>query len=506
MSLFNILVNAPHERLRRLANEFGISSASPSKRTILHELTRRYKDEGFISELLKGLPEESKRMIFGLVFFTPDIETIVIPRSLKKLCKKTCIMDDCLIHLFDVGLLFRDADGADDCVLLPEEIRRTLHSHYIVDFLKLAPQGEYELEGMSVHHPGLESVFHLACVVLHHRPVQTQKGMVHRKSIDRWAERLGNAALPDQFFEFVFEFCTARDFFTIHKNRIKITSAAGDWFNRDEKAIRNDIWAYYLETRIMPNPALQILLVVLRSIERFVKDDKKSPVFAISDFHTAWSGAVQETDSNVKCLDSLKWLSFLGLIQFNDVEMPTTFFLTRDGIEILLYMELPKEESHADRCVLQPNFDMLVPPSFRYPDLWKLEYLAEFKKRDIFTEYHFSQRSIMFGMRRGRKTDDTLNFIKNLTGDRIPDNIRYSIEEWCGKYGQITLKKTVLVECASVDLAEEMSHIPEISQMLEQRIADRYFIIAEPNAHQVMHILRDKGYEPAAIKRFTGEE
>ncbi len=506
MSLFNILVNAPHERLRRLANEFGISSASPSKRTILHELMHCYKDEGFISALVKGLPEQSKRMIYGLVFFTPDIETIIIPRSLKKLCTKTCIMDDCLIHLFDVGLLFRDSDSAEDCVLLPEEIRRTLQNHYTSDFSKLTPQSEYELEGISVRHPGLEAVFHLASVVLHHRPVQTQKGMVHRKSIDRWAERLSNSDLPDQFFEFVFEFCIERDFFTIHKNRIRITPAASEWFNRDEISIKNDIWSYYLETRIMPNPALQALLVVLRSMEKFVQDNNKSPVYSISDFHSAWSVAIQEDDSISLCLDALKWLSFLGLIQFNTPKKPTTFFLTRVGIENLLYIKFPPETHPPDRCVLQPNFDMLVPPSFRYPDLWELEHLAEFKKRDIFTEYHISQRSILFGMRRGRKTDKTLNFLNSLTGDRIPENIKYSVEEWCGKYGQITLKKTVLVECASVDLAEEMSHIPEISNMLEQRIADRYFIIAELNAHQVMYILRDKGYEPAAVKRFAGEE
>ena len=502
MSLFNLLVHLPHERLRSLANEFGISSASPSKRTILNDLTARYRDERFISVLVDELPEETKGLLRGLVFFTPETESISIPDPLRAAWRGSLTLEEQLTPLLDLGLLFSESSKDCEQLILPEEIRNTLRSLFLAPYRKLSPQGEMALDGMTHLHPGLEAVYHLLCVVLHHRTIQTQKGTIHRKSVERWGLRL-DAEPREDFFQFVFEFCRDNGLLSVSKNRYRPTAKVAEWFSRDEKVLRNDLWAYYLKTRLFPDRSLQMLPAILRSAEKWIADNQKAPVFSIGDIYSLMGDGT----SSERLIDCLEWLQFFGLLRLNDPEMPTTFYPTLDGIEILCRSELPEPEPlPADFCVLQPNFDLLAPPVVGYPQLWKLEHLAEFKRRDVFTEYHISQQSILFGMRRGWKRESVMEFFDRLTGNRLSGNVRYSLEEWCNKYGQITLRRIVLVECATAELAEEMSHVPDLTGMLDRRISDRCFAVSESNARAVLKILRERGYEPSAAKRLTDEE
>lgn len=502
MSLFNILVDLPHERLRGLANEFGVSSSSPSKRTILSELTSRYRDEKFIETLVEALPQETQGFLRALVFFTPEKESIAIPDSLSRGWNNSLSLEERLLPLFDVGFLFRDPSGEIDAVIFPEEIRGTLQSMFLSPYRALQPLNEYELEAMAPRSPVLEALFHLLSVLLHHPAIQTQKGTIHRKTIERWLVRWGGDDPQDRFFSFIFAFCENHNLVTLHKDHYRPTAVVAQWLMREEKVLRNEIWSYFLKTWIWPNPDRQKIYPIFCSVKNWVQSESKSPVFSLSDF---FSGLGVD-ESGGRFLDEMRRLQFLGLIRLHGSETPTDFHLTRDGIEILCRREVSAfEPAPVDFCVLQPNFDLLVPPVVGYSALWKLEQLAEFKRRDVFTEYHISQNSILFGMRRGWTGEEVLAFFREQTGGRFSGNVEYSLDEWVRKYGQIKLRRIVLVECAVPDLAEEIAHVPELNGLLEQRISDRCYAVAEANARSVLRILREKGYEPAA-KRLTDEE
>ncbi len=505
MSLFNILVQLPHERLRNLANEFGLSSSSPSKRTILHELTSRYRDEGFIAVLVNDLPQETLGLLRGLVFYTPETETetIAIPASLCTTWCQNLVLDELLTPLFDLGILFRDANLPPDQVIFPEEIRQTIKSLFLSPYRCLQPQGEYELDGMAVRSPGLEAIFHLLCVLLHYRTIQTQKGSIHRKTVERWSTRVGIDYPKETFFQFAVEFCENQGLLSISKEHYRPSVHVKSWFSQEEKTLRSELWSYYSKHRLFRDRWFQQFLTLFRTAEGWIQIHQKSPVFSIADIVNAWG----YPDESALILDALEWLAFLGLIQFNHAEMPTTFHITREGIETLCHCSIPTGESPpADFCMLQPNFDFLVPPGFGYAVLWNLEHLAEFKRRDVFTEYHISQHSILFGMRRGWKREEVHDFFRNLTGGRFSGNVEYSLDEWTRRYGQITLRRIVLLECVTPDLAEEIAHVPEVRDMLEQRISDRCYAVSEVHVRTVLRILRERGYEPSAAKRLIDEE
>ncbi|MBN2330015.1 MAG: helicase-associated domain-containing protein [Candidatus Omnitrophica bacterium] len=504
MSLFNLLVDLPHERLRRLANEFGVSSSSPSKRTILNDLTIRYRDEGFLTILVQNLPKETQGFLRALVFFTPETESILIPESLLRPWRAVTAIDALLTPLLDLGLLFNDSSYREEArFIFPEEIRRTMEKIFLAPYREFQFQGEVDLERIAVRSPGLEAIYHLLCVILHYRSVQTQKGAIHRKSVERWASRLGANPPGEDFFHFVFSFCMRANLLDLHRGRYRPSSHVLEWFSRDERLLRNELFSYYLETRLMSNPLMHLLPILFRTAQDWIAKHLKSPVFSIPDFVSQMGEEVCEEEIRLE----LDWFSHVGLIQFHDPFTPDAFFLTRDGIEFLCRRRLPPQPpAPKDYCVLQPNFDLLAPPGVGYPDLWRLEHLAEFKRRDIYTEYHLSQQSILFGMRRGWTHDETLAFIHELTGGKLSSNVKYSLDEWCRKYGQITLHRTVLVECATPELADEISHIPEISSLLERRISDRCYAASETHARDVLRLLRERGYEPSAAKRLTDEE
>ncbi len=514
MNLYNLLVHLPNEQLKRLAQEFGVSAMSPSQKNLTDAIAARYKDRSFLSLMFDELPEDCRALLQALVFFTPLNQAVLtIPEPFQRMRFRSVSFEESLSLLFDMGLLFHDSSGDADQVVLPPELRQALRSLFLDSYSELKPLRELPLETVRAGQDGVEAVFHLLGILLHYRAPQTRKGSIHKKIVERWRDRFAGIGLDEDFFQFAFDFCLDQELLTVHHGNYRPSPKVSDWLCKAPLKLRDEVWRYFLHTRVLKESGLQRLLVVLHGTWKSVCRKKTSPVFSIQSLEEILTQDKDSSDSaSWPVLNGLQWLEYLGIVhiervrELSGVERPDVFSLTGIGADILFDEAISeREESRPHHAVLQPNFDLLVPSAVDYLSLWKLEKLAEFRRRDVMSEYHLSQHSIIFAMRRGWSQDEVFGFIGELISGPIPDNVRYSLEAWCGMYGQITLRRTVLIECVSPELADEMIHVPGVRPMIEERIADRYFTVTESNAKPLMRLLQDRGYEPAA-KRLTGEE
>jgi len=135
-----------------------------------------------------------------------------------------------------------------------------------------------------------------------------------------------------------------------------------------------------------------------------------------------------------------------------------------------------------------------------------LDQIAECQQQDVFSEFRLTQQSILNAMRRGWTKDAIFRLLSEYTHERIPENVRISLEEWTGKYGQIHLRRTVLVECISEELADELEHVPEVQQMLPNRVSPRHFAVDAGDARKLIKLLQERGYEPSSERGLLEEE
>jgi len=510
MNLFTLLAHLPHEQLRRLATGFGITASSPSKRTLLDSLTLKYRDSHFLSVLLDELPPPGRVLLRRLVFFSePGEESFPLPDASPDTGPSSEAPENPMVPLLESGLLFLDQTGPEKRLLFPSEIRRVLRPLFCSPFTSLRPCEERSPEAVTPRVPALEAVFHWLSLLSRRKVRQTQRGTIPRRVLEKWLERHGQESADKDFFPFVRDYTLARERVLLHHGTHRLAPGAGEWFSQDESLLRNDLWNFFRGTVLATEPGIQEVLIALHAAEEWVRQHQKLPVFYVDDLFqalTANARSDSEPSSPDRVLQWLRWLEFVGIIQLGIRQTPPAFTLTRAAAGILFDLDLPGGGAASAPCILQPNFDWLIPPAVGYANLWKLEQVAEFRRRDVFTEYHISRRSVMSAMRRGWSRAEVFAFLEELTGGNLPGNVRFTLDEWCACYGRIQLRRTVLVECAAADLAEELEHVPEVQSLLGPRIADRYFAVPETKARDLVRLLRGHGYEPSPAPQVTGDK
>lgn len=501
MNLFTILAHLPHEQLRRLAHEFGITAASPSKRTLLDALTLKYRDPCFLSNLMNELPSPSRGLLRFLVFFSEaQSEIFLFPDTLPSVEPSGKLLADHLTPLLESGLLFLDQTGPERQVLFPAEVRRALRPLFSAPFGSLRPCEERSVDSVPPRIPALEGIFHWLSLLRRRKIRLTRKGAVPRTILDQWLERQGYPAGREEHFEFVLNYGLSRGLILSAHGIYRLSPSAEEWFARGESQMHRDVWEYFRGTMLPLETGIQTVLTALYAAEDWVRRHQTLPVFLVEDLVQALGAQARpggEAPSRERITTWLRWLEFLGLVHLGNRQTAPALTLTRTAARILFEVELPSPAAASSPCILQPNFDLLVPPLAGYRILWQLEQMAEFRRRDVLTEYHLSRRSVLSAMRRGWSRAEVLDFLEELTGGGLPGNVRYTLGEWCGHYGRIRLRRTVLVECAGADLAEELEHVPDVKSILGERIADRFFAVPETRARELIRLLRERGYEPS---------
>ncbi|MGI6457794.1 MAG: hypothetical protein ACOX5R_19535 [bacterium] len=388
MTLYNHLAHAPHEQLRRIAHEFGIAALSPSKRNLLHTISKHYRDADFMAEIVRDIPQEAKGILQALVFFTPvNQEQFHIPEILLSLWTKEMTLRDVLEILQDKGLLFGEISQHNPRVIIPTDLRNLLRAILGSVDSHLNPIDSVRLPEHPFPHGMIDAIFHLLSIFYHFKAQLTQKGNIHRRIYERWLLRCHPSIAHESIFNFAFEFCKSHNLVVSKPGVYRPSSGCTEWFSRGRSRMHHDLWEFLLTSRVMPSREWQNLLVILSAIPASSDDEALGLVFSVDELHTRLKKSihpVKEEDFNL--IQALQLLGAMDVIQLDHWTSPTMYSFTSEGLDRLWGREVPpvSEDSRQEACILQPTFQILVPPTVGYDRLWRLDQIAEFRRTGYF--------------------------------------------------------------------------------------------------------------------------
>lgn len=515
MNLYQLLTHIPHEQLQRLAEEFGLGF-TPSKRNLVQAISSKYKDAVFVETLIEELPPDCAGLLRDLVLWVePGSETFALPAALLHRWQDPATHESewsekgvppVLERLASSGLLFLHDYKRSGQVVLPHDIRDQIR-RYFVDLPKRAGIEDTRLKPRPAQAPqsvGIEAVFQLLCVFQHHHGRKTQKGSLHRKLYEYWMTRFPQESPTEQAFELALQYALHRRLVTEDDDHVRLAPDVHAWVEKPHALLQQDYWRYLLFEHVMQSESQPHVLATLAGLLGAYADNI-IPLEALAKAVQTQAEALSlPVPGGGRIHDDLRFFEAAGLVQWAGEEEDVYIQLSTSAIPFQEQGEeaqAPTDETpESMACSLQNNFDLLIPPGFGYETLWRIDQIAELVHRDVMTHYHLTQDSVLKGLRNGWRQEQLFDFLNHITENRIPDSVRFTLEEWCSKYGRIRFQRgVVVVEFDTPELVDEILHVPEAREHVAKRISPQHLLIRETRYRSFFKLLRKRGYEPAMV-------
>ena len=127
------------------------------------------------------------------------------------------------------------------------------------------------------------------------------------------------------------------------------------------------------------------------------------------------------------------------------------------------------------QLIVQPDFEILVPPEIPFTVRFELEACAEHVATDVMSVYRISRSAAEQAARLGRSVQDIMDFLSRYAVT-VPESVRVALEQWGKEIGRTELVEVQLLRCADLEAAERIAAMAELDGQLE-RIGPQHFIV-----------------------------
>ncbi|HHV61274.1 MAG TPA: hypothetical protein GXX51_01325 [Firmicutes bacterium] len=200
----------------------------------------------------------------------------------------------------------------------------------------------------------------------------------------------------------------------------------------------------------------------------------------------------------------LRPLCYMGVLETNFEAPVPVLTLTEFGSEILgrllsgcdpsgLMGEAGIEE---DGFHVQPDFEVLASRNLRQEILWQLDEVASSVKMDNMIVYRLTRESASRAMQAGWSGGDILEFLRKHSRNPLPQNVEFSIKDWCKNYGKVRFIETMLLRCEDDATAEAVKAILAGKGMILGEITPRDLMVDRNAYERMVQILERSGYFP----------
>lgn len=210
----------------------------------------------------------------------------------------------------------------------------------------------------------------------------------------------------------------------------------------------------------------------------------------------------------------LRWavgvtLRRLGLTDLGGAQEWDCFRLSPLGAALLQDAPAPPEPP-AERLLVQPNFEVLVPAYAALEARFQIARVAELVRADAVTVYRLSEPRLHQALEQGIQLEDVLRFLREQGGGEPPQNVAATLADWAARYGQVTLRSGAVLEARDVALLEQIRRDRRVRLPRADRLSDQALLLRPGDAAAVAERLRKAGYglqdESAAPDQPLGEQ
>ncbi len=210
----------------------------------------------------------------------------------------------------------------------------------------------------------------------------------------------------------------------------------------------------------------------------------------------AWRAPVRRNSSMQEELASwsLREAEWLGITGQGALSKYGLTFLD-GGDTTLINDDLPKTVDH---ILIQSDNTAIAPGPLDHEVSQQLAIMADIESRGGATVYRFSEATIRRALDHGKTGDEIKAFLIRTSKTPMPQPLEYLIADVAKKHGKLRVGNTAcFLRCEDTALIAQIMNDKKVEILALRRIAPEV-IISNHEAVDVMRVLREAGYLPAA--------
>ncbi|MGI8551358.1 MAG: helicase-associated domain-containing protein, partial [Dehalococcoidia bacterium] len=185
---------------------------------------------------------------------------------------------------------------------------------------------------------------------------------------------------------------------------------------------------------------------------------------------------------------SLRWLGFTEV--GGDPEKSEVFRLTSIGQYLFLGVPLPSvaPAQQGRAAIVQPNFEIvIVDATANLRLVAQLDIFAERRNLDRAATYQLTQAAIVRGLDQGWTGQRAIETLETANGGPLPQNVRYSLDQWVRLYEQLTLYEGVtLLEADGQRQLDRWLDNTKLAPLLGKQLGPTAVLLPAANAERVL--------------------
>jgi hypothetical protein len=537
MKLKELLQTLPLEHLKSFLNKIkalklvqpvdsiGPASIPPDeeKDKIIQELLTLYESAEYCGRLLAVLPSQENQL---LAYFLRDAlwEAIPFRQMEEDLADDMAGMElkAAIIGLREKGVLFafRKLWG-EILYVLPRDISviwhgllfQSPHTGWEKDSLRANEVDEIQEASPGLH---LDVYSLLSFIERYHFPL-TQKGTVHKRQVQKCTEALylQSAHLQKMTLRYMDQDIYPRSFAVVFDMALRlglvdktqeavvcIQSNVNEWLDQTPQSAAKQLFEEWNSVHTPSRVWLQHVFVWMQrtdpgewiEAQRVLRWLKENEIDVKDDQPLRWM-----EEELLQPLCGLGWLD-LGRSKGERVFR----WKPIDDNEASYVPDVPLDER--DQFYVQPNFELMIPPTARLSVRWQTEQFADLKQSDPMSIYNLTKESLHHALEKGRTFEEIVSFLETYSRYELPPNVRDTISQWAEQYGRVRFIDAVLMRCADNALAQELESHPKLNSWIIEKVSDTDFLVRRDHVKECIQFLEKQGYAPKKeVETFDGK-
>jgi hypothetical protein len=209
-----------------------------------------------------------------------------------------------------------------------------------------------------------------------------------------------------------------------------------------------------------------------------------------------WRAPVRRNSSLQEELSTwtLREAEWLGITGQGAISKYGVAFLSGDELNVI-NEDLPKTVDH---ILIQSDNTAIAPGPLEHEISQQLAIMAEIESRGGATVYRFSEATIRRALDHGKTGDEIKAFLIKTSKTPMPQPLEYLIADVAKKHGKLRVGNTSsFIRCEDTSLIAQIMNDKKLEVLALRRIAPEV-VICDHDAADVMRVLRESGYLPAA--------
>jgi hypothetical protein len=493
------------ESLQAIAEAIGIAPEKKMSGKLVNEIDLKLFDRAYLKRLVKRLKEPEQRALFRLILAGPgglpgEDRT---PEAMRRLVHK--------------GLAYAIGwQGRPVRYVMPEDIRESLSDcaeGLLKNTLKFLPKGpEIRASGLAL----VRDLFVFLSYVDHYGIALTGQGKLYRRTVRRILDRFevpekqpdteGKEYPPR--FGIIAGYSFGRKLVAYAKDRLQSTKRFEQWLALSDPDKGTDLLAYTLSSDRWLCFLAPLVINILSTGPPNRTVSLASFSKTMEEYGSRGHGGNErriemERKRVLRITQALHWLGVVAL-DADQVEQATRVALTPMGRDALRDEPPEALEPAVAEFFVQPNFEILVPRSLDLKLRHQLERFAELVSVDQMLTYRIERDSVYRAAERGLEAEEMLHFLETYSKVPLPQNLRYSISDWAGRYGEIQFRSAFLLCTQTPELAHEIKASKKLAHFIKGELSPSALIVPREKYPALVKRLQEAGYFPKT--EILGEE